>query len=180
MLRTLFAKWFARKNARRSGSCSAAGARRPPLRVERLEDRTLFATGLGTASFYNELIFGSKTAGTGQVAGRLVVGGNATFPVSYGVGNTLPSDPTRDDLIVGGNLVNQASWQVNANAVYGGTITGGNTLFHANGTTRQQAPFFSAPPPATPLRPADSPSTSSSKSWSISPPPGAASRTRAS
>ena len=114
-------------------------------RLEALEDRTLFATSLGTALFYNELIFGSKTAGTGQVAGRLAVGENATFPVSYGVGNTLPQDPTRDDLIVGGNLINQASWQVNANAVYGGTITGGNTLFHANGTTRQQSPILLSP-----------------------------------
>jgi choice-of-anchor A domain-containing protein/uncharacterized repeat protein (TIGR01451 family) len=114
-------------------------------RLEALEDRTLFATSLGTALNYNALIFGSLTAASGDTEGRLTVDGNATFTQSYGVGLVLPSDPTRDDLIVGGNLINQASWSVNANAVYGGTITGGNTLFHRNGTTRQQSPILLDP-----------------------------------
>mgnify|MGYP002780303786 FL=1 len=121
--------------------------------LEPLEGRDVPAS-LGTALNYNGLIFGDLVVPTGaDTEGRLAVGGSATFQDNYVVGAPppfsspqgarLPLDPTRDDFIVGRNILNDGgfAWVVNGNAVYGGTFTG-LPLQHAAGSTRQQSPVL--------------------------------------
>lgn len=125
-------------------------------RCEPLERRDVPAS-LGAALFYNALIFGDLTVPNGSdTEGRLAVGGTATFLANYVVGAPppnssphgaqLPLDPTRDDLIVGGNVDNSGgfAWVVNGNDVYQGTFTG-TPLQHAAGTSRQQTPVLLSP-----------------------------------
>lgn len=94
---------------------------------------------------YNAILFGNLNASGGDTEGRLLVGGNATYTVSYGVGSaviglTLPPSSTRDDLVVLGNLSTITNWGVNANAVYGGTLSGpGVSNLSPGATQRQQA-----------------------------------------
>jgi len=121
--------------------------------LERLEDREVLAS-LGLAAQYNALVFGNFTVPTGSdTEGRVAVAGDATFLSNYVVGAPppdsnptgaqLPLDPTRDTLIVGGDISNTGgfSWTVNGNVVYQGSYTG-LPLFNASGTTRQQSPIL--------------------------------------
>jgi len=100
------------------------------------------------------LIFGNFTAPEGtDTEGRLAVAQDATFLGNYALGAPppnsnpsgaqLPLDPTRDTLIVGGDIANIGGfgWTVNGNVVYQGTYTG-LPFFNASGTTRQQSPIF--------------------------------------
>jgi choice-of-anchor A domain-containing protein len=126
---------------------------RTRLALDRLDDRTMPAS-LGLAAEYNALVFGNFTVPNGtDTEGRLAIAGTATFLGNYALGAPLPDsnptgaqlplDPTRDTLIVGGDLTNAGgiSWTVNGNAVYQGTYTG-VPLFNQSGTTRQQSPIL--------------------------------------
>ena len=128
-------------------------ANRTLLALDRLDDRTMPAS-LGLAAEYNALVFGNFTVPNGtDTEGRLAIAGNATFLGNYALGAPLPDsnptgaqlplDPTRDTLIVGGDLTNAGgiSWTVNGNAVYQGTYTG-VPLFNQSGATRQQSPIL--------------------------------------
>ena len=95
---------------------------------------------------YNAVVFGNLTANTGDTVGRLLVAGNATIGDavnggSYSVGLTQPgggaqlpqNDPSRDDLIVGGNLTSYIKYNgfvVNSNVVHGGTLTAASPIGH--------------------------------------------------
>ncbi len=83
---------------------------------------------IDTSNIYNAIILGNLNASGGDVEGRLLVGGNASFSGAYSVGNAtfgtqLPNSASRDDLIVFGNITTGSRWPVNANTVYGGTFT---------------------------------------------------------
>ena len=70
----------------------------------------------------------------------MVVGGNARL-TSFGVATKLPSDPTRVDLAVGGELTMQSAGINNGSVTYGGTISpAGFTV--PNGTVTKAAPPF--------------------------------------
>ena len=125
-------------------------------RCEPLERRDVPAS-LGTALFYNVLVFGDLTAPNGgDTEGRMAVGGTATFLDNYVIGAPppnsspngaqLPLDPTRDDFIVGGDVNNLGgfAWVVNGNDVHEGTFTG-PPLLHSAGTSRQQSPVLLSP-----------------------------------
>jgi choice-of-anchor A domain-containing protein len=90
------------------------------LRLEQLEDRCVpSATNLGLANFFNGFVFTNFTALNSDVEGRLAVGNNAAL-TSYGVGASLSnSHGTRNDLIVGHDLVYINGEVFNGNAVYG-------------------------------------------------------------
>jgi choice-of-anchor A domain-containing protein/uncharacterized repeat protein (TIGR01451 family) len=113
-------------------------------RLEALEDRTVFATSLGTALHYNALIFGSlANVNGGDTEGRLAVRGDANL-TSWGVGNLLSPDSTRDDLIVGGDLSYTNGQVFSGNVVYGGTASLVGVGI-PNGTARQQSSIFLNP-----------------------------------
>lgn len=101
-------------------------------------DPWAFCTVFGPAHAFNALIFGDFTASGGDTDGRLAVGGNADIPVNYSVGTVIDGHPlpncfggATDILIVGGNL-NDGTWGVNGNIVYGGERTG-PTRWMSNG-----------------------------------------------
>lgn len=112
--------------------------RRTRLRTEPLEARDVpSAYDLGDAAAFNALFFADMTAMNSDVEGRVGVAGNGSF-TSYGIGDRLLPDRTRDDLIVGGDLVYTNGQVFNGNAVYGGTgdLKGLGT---PNGSVRQEA-----------------------------------------
>lgn len=93
-------------------------------------DPWAFCTVFGPAHAFNALIFGDFTAAGGDTDGRLAVGGNAVIPSNYSVGIVIDGHPLpnyfggqTDIFIVGGNL-NDGTWGVNGNIVYGGERTG--------------------------------------------------------
>jgi choice-of-anchor A domain-containing protein len=65
-----------------------------------------------------------------DITGRMVVGNNATFP-NYTVGSELPYDPSRYDLIVGGDLDHRGGSVPNGAVAYGGNLI--NTATAAGG-----------------------------------------------
>ncbi|MGJ8640945.1 MAG: choice-of-anchor A family protein [Opitutaceae bacterium] len=96
---------------------------------------------LGEAQGYNAVIFGNHVALNADTEGRLAVGGNASLPSSYSVGQSVigpqnaQSSGARNDLVVGGNLtlpsgivtVNYGNVQV------GGSISGAGALSQGSG-----------------------------------------------
>src|SRR5215207_4403792 len=97
--------------------------RRARLSAEPLEARDVpSAYDLGDAAAFNALLFADMTAMNSDVEGRVAVGGNGSFS-SYGIGDRLLPDRTRDDLIVGGDLAYTNGQVFNGNVVYGGTGT---------------------------------------------------------
>ena len=77
------------------------------------------------------------TAMNSDAEGRVAVGGHGTFS-AYGIGDKLPPDAARDDLIVGGDLDFTNGQVFGGNIVYGGAgrLAGVGT---PHGTVRQQA-----------------------------------------
>lgn len=91
---------------------------------------------LGIASDFNMFVFDDLTQNYTDTQGRMAVGGNATLN-GYGAGTSLQgSGGTRDDLIVGGNLVFNNGQVYSGNIVYGGTATT-SSLGIPQGTIRQ-------------------------------------------
>lgn len=100
----------------------------------------------GASEHYNAFIYGNLTGNTGDVEGRLAVGGNASIPNTYSVGiavigSQLPQSSTRDDLIVRGTFTTapSSSWAVLANAAYGSLSGGGVTHVSPGASSRVQA-----------------------------------------
>lgn len=58
---------------------------------------------LGAAGGWNVIVHGDLEQQRTDSEGRVAVGGNATLG-SYGVASSLPVDPDRVDLVVGGDL----------------------------------------------------------------------------
>jgi len=65
-----------------------------------------------------------------DATGRVYVGNDATFP-NYTVGSSLPNDPNRYDLIVGGDLDHRGGSVPNGAVAYGGTLI--NSVYAAGG-----------------------------------------------
>lgn len=98
------------------------------------------AIQLTNARGFNAIIFGDLNASGGDTEGRLAVGGDMILPGSYSVGdcssgsiiceypgNSLPqsTDGSRIDLVVGGDIIGNASWGMNSgSASIGGNING--------------------------------------------------------
>jgi choice-of-anchor A domain-containing protein len=100
---------------------------------------------LGTAGAFNEFSIGNATRSNSDVGGRAAYGGNVSIN-SFSFGTQLATvDPTRLDLIVGGNLaVGGGGGQVmKGSATYGGALSGPGVLGHPNGTLTNAAPPFS-------------------------------------
>jgi choice-of-anchor A domain-containing protein len=98
----------------------ATVTRRAPLAAEPLEVRDVpSAYDLGDAAPFNALFFADMTAMNSDAEGRVAVGGHGTFS-AYGIGDRLPPDDTRDDLIVGGDLDFTNGQVFGGNIVYGG------------------------------------------------------------
>src|SRR5436190_4848811 len=113
-------------------------SRRARLAVDLLEPRDVpSAYDLGDAAAFNALFFADMTAFNSDAEGRVAVGGHGSF-TAYGIGDKLTPDPTRDDLIVGGDLDFTNGQVFGGNVVHGGTahIQGLGT---PHGTVRQQA-----------------------------------------
>ena len=80
-------------------------------------------TLLNVSKDFNVLVFQDFSAPSSDVEGRLAAGRNINI-ANYSVGATLTSDPTRFDVIAGGN-VNFASGDVpHGGIAYGGTFSG--------------------------------------------------------
>jgi choice-of-anchor A domain-containing protein len=112
---------------------------RKNLSLEALEVRdvpTVYT--LGAAADFNLFAIDDVDAFSSDVEGRVAVGDQATF-TGYGIGDRLPnSNGTRDDLIVGTDLVYTNGQVFNGNIVYG---TSGDlqSVGIPNGDDRQQA-----------------------------------------
>ena len=96
---------------------------------------------LGEAQNFNAVIFGNHTATSADTEGRLAVGGNAQYPSSYSVGQSVvgPQNPQsngkRNDLVVGGN-VNLPGGVVTVNfgdVKIGGSQTGNGSFSQSRG-----------------------------------------------
>jgi choice-of-anchor A domain-containing protein len=112
--------------------------RRARLAAVPLESRDVpSAYDLGDAAAFNALFFADMTAMNSDAEGRVAVGGHGTFS-AYGIGDKLPPDPARDDLIVGGDLDFNNGQVFGGNIVYGGAghLAGVGT---PHGTARQEA-----------------------------------------
>jgi choice-of-anchor A domain-containing protein len=91
---------------------------------------------LGPAAGFNLFVLGDVTQSGSDTEGRMAAGGIARL-TNYSVGDRLPnSRGTRDDLIVGGNLIFNSGQVSNGNVVYGGTGTLTNVGL-PNGTARR-------------------------------------------
>lgn len=93
-------------------------------------DPWAFCTVFGPAHAFNALIFGDFTASGGDTDGRLAVGGKADIPANYSVGMVIDGHPLpgyyggQTDILIVGNDLNDGSWGINGNIVYGGERTG--------------------------------------------------------
>ena len=97
------------------------------------------AASLSEAGGFNALIFGDLGASGGDTEGRLAVGGDLTVQGSYSVGGCSSPDcerrfdgssqpqsyGTRDDLVVGGALLNSGGATVSWNQPAGNVVVGG-------------------------------------------------------
>lgn len=84
----------------------------------------------------NVFVTGNFTAPSSDVQGRLAVGGNA-FIMNYSVGDQLPADENRDDLIVNGNLDFRSGAVMNGAATYGGSLITTQSASVYGGLTQQ-------------------------------------------
>jgi len=112
--------------------------RRTRLAAERLEARDVpSGYDLGDAAAFNAFFFADMNAFNSDAEGRVAVGGHETLS-AYGIGDKLPPDRTRDDLVVGGDLDFTNGQVFGGNIVYGaaGHLSGVGT---PNGSVRQQA-----------------------------------------
>jgi choice-of-anchor A domain-containing protein len=111
--------------------------RRSRLAAEWLEARDVpSAYDLGDAAQFNALFFNEMIASNSDAEGRIAVGGHASF-ASYGIGDKLLPDNTRDDLIVGANLEFINGQVFSGNIVYGG-VGQLQSVGTPNGSIRQQ------------------------------------------
>ncbi|HEX3148326.1 MAG TPA: choice-of-anchor A family protein [Gemmataceae bacterium] len=110
---------------------------RTRLSIEALEPRDVpSAYDLGDASAFNALFFTDMNAFNSDAEGRVAVGGHASI-MNYGIGEKLPPNNTRDDLIAGDQL------DFTNGQVFGGNIVYGNvghltSIGTPNGSVRQQ------------------------------------------
>jgi choice-of-anchor A domain-containing protein len=138
-----------------------------PLAAERLEARDVpSAYDLGDAAQFNALFFNEMIAANSDAEGRVAVGGHASL-ASYGIGDKLLPDNTRDDLVVGANLEFFNGQVFNGNIVYGG-IAHLQSIGTPNGSTRQQADVL-------PFADIQQDLTDKSSSWGAEAPNGATS-----
>ncbi|MFP4438636.1 MAG: choice-of-anchor A family protein, partial [Chloroflexaceae bacterium] len=93
---------------------------------------------LGVANDFNVFMLGNMNQ-TSDAEGRVAAAGDVELN-SYGIGNKLSPDSSRDDLIVGGDLVYTNGEVFNGSAVYGGTADITNVGF-PNGDHRQGSPM---------------------------------------
>jgi choice-of-anchor A domain-containing protein len=93
--------------------------------------------GLGVASDFVAFAHGDFSASNTQIAGRVAADGNVSLS-SYGLGSALPYNPSRVDLIVGGDLT------ASNGSVQNGGVTYGGSLF---GQVYAAGPVLQAPPP---------------------------------
>jgi choice-of-anchor A domain-containing protein/uncharacterized repeat protein (TIGR01451 family) len=96
---------------------------------------------LGVAQGFNVFVQHDYSVSNTDVKGRATAGGNVSV-TSYAVGVDLPPDPTRVDLIAGGNLtVGGGGAQAPKGSVtYGGALQG--SIATPNGTLSHAAPPF--------------------------------------
>ncbi|MBN9503522.1 MAG: hypothetical protein BGO01_19400 [Armatimonadetes bacterium 55-13] len=86
--------------------------------------------------YFDALVFNNLNGNSGDVEGRLAVGGNMTTTSGYSVGDRAPDDNTKNSLVVGGTLNASLNWQVfNGNAKY---ANGTNLPSMESGYTIQQ------------------------------------------
>ena len=112
--------------------------RRPRLVAEPLEARDVPSTyDLGDAGSLNALFFTDMDGFNSDAEGRVAAGGHLSLQ-NYGVGDKLPPDHTRDDLIAGRDLDFTNGQVFGGNIVYGdhGNLQG---VGAPNGSVRQQA-----------------------------------------
>jgi choice-of-anchor A domain-containing protein len=95
--------------------------------------------GLGVASDFVAFAHGNFSASNTQIAGRVAAGGDVSLS-GYGLGSALPYDPSRVDLIVGGDLAASNGSVQNGGVTYGGSVSG---QVYAAGPVRQAEPPFS-------------------------------------
>lgn len=92
--------------------------------------RADYMGGLGPAQGFGEFVFGNSTRTNSDSEGRMAVGGNATL-TNFSVASEIAgNDPNRDDLIVGGNLV-----QTNGKVSYDTRVRGSATLTNVDKST---------------------------------------------
>lgn len=80
------------------------------------------ASPLSVTSPYNVFVFGNFTATGSDTGGRLAVGGNASFPGFYSIGNGILSGPIPDpnySFVVGGQVTSGTANVFNGNAYRG-------------------------------------------------------------
>lgn len=95
------------------------------------------AISLGPASGFNVFVLGDIEQNFVDTEGKMAAAGNVTL-TDYAVGSGFASNPTGDNLIVGGNL-NFTRGTVFGNAVYGGTAN--LSLVDVKGTASQGNPI---------------------------------------
>jgi choice-of-anchor A domain-containing protein len=111
---------------------------RTRLAAEQLEARDVpSAYDLGDAGLFNALFFTDMNAFNSDAEGRVAVGNHATIQ-NYGIGDKLPPNNTRDDLIVGDQLDFTNGQVFGGNIVHGG-VGNLNSVGTPNGSVRQQA-----------------------------------------
>lgn len=105
------------------------------------------ADTLGLGVHFNALIFGNLEAQGGDTDARLAVAGNATIVGGYSVGTVIKGDPLptffgsdTDIFIVGGDL-EDGTFGVNGNIVFGGTRSGPVRYMQNGNITRQVNPI---------------------------------------
>lgn len=108
-----------------------------PTAAARAADVECMQQPLGPIDTWSIVVNGDLEQSNTDAEGRVAAGGNVTLS-QYGVGSALRPDPSRVDLVAGGDLTISDAEVHNGSATYGGTLTG--SVSTPNGTVTRAAP----------------------------------------